>query len=67
MQSSSLSPEAATCIFQIDLAELRQAMDLGKLSVQWNHGHPLLSYTDLLNYRLKKRVKTASTLPSLTQ
>ncbi|WP_299414134.1 hypothetical protein [Acaryochloris sp. IP29b_bin.148] len=59
MNSSGLSPEAATAVFKIHLDELRRAMDLGELPVQWNCGYPLLSYTDLLNYQLRKGLKTA--------
>jgi len=55
MYISRLSPEAATSMFRIDLKELRQAMDRGELPVQWNRGFPLLSYGDLLNYKLRKK------------
>lgn len=59
MHSPGLSPEAAASVFKIDLSELHQAIYRGELLVQWNCGYPLLSYGDLLNYQLRKRVNRA--------
>lgn len=57
MHPSRLSPEAAASVFKIDRTELKRAIYRGDLLVQWNRGYPLLSYGDLLNYRIRKGSK----------
>ncbi|ABW31097.1 hypothetical protein [Acaryochloris marina] len=59
MFSSRISPEAATSLFGLTLTDIRQAIYNGELPAQWNHGSPLLSYTDLLNYQFRKVSKSA--------
>lgn len=59
MHSSKLSPEAAASVFKIDLTELHRAIYRGELMVQWNRGYALLSYGDLLDYRMRKGLKVS--------